>query len=57
MWKSITLRRPLRRPEDKAPGNRPAIGAGDGPDHPFADLMAKLDKIPYRRKLRCAFGR
>ncbi|MEC3950663.1 hypothetical protein [Sphingobium sp. HWE2-09] len=57
MWKSITLRRPLRRPEEKAPSDTAAFGGGGDQDHPFADLMAKLDKIPYRRKLRCAFGR
>lgn len=54
MWKSILFRRPLRRPEHKTerimPSHRPATRA----DGPFADLMAKLDRIPYQRQWKRA---
>ncbi|WP_420144734.1 hypothetical protein [Sphingobium sp.] len=51
MWKTISFRHPLRRrPDANPPAPEPAITT----DHPFADLMAKLDRIPYRRTLRRA---
>ena len=53
MWKAISLRRPLpQRPvvEAQPPDPRPTI------DNPFADLMAKLDRIPYQRRRRTALG-
>lgn len=56
MWKAITLRRPLRRREDKAPDVTTSRAPPSRQDHPFADLMAKLDKIPYRRTRKPAFG-
>lgn len=57
MWKAILFRRPLRRPKDKAetipPSRQPATRA----DGPFADLMEKLDRIPYQRQYRCQWKR
>lgn len=53
MWKSIILRHPLRRSDAK--GAEPPQRAAAGQDGPFADLMAKLDQIPYRRQRKRAF--
>lgn len=53
MWKAINLRRPLRkRPaaEPQSPDVRQTI------DNPFADLMEKLDRIPYQRRRRTALS-
>ncbi|WCP13193.1 hypothetical protein sphantq_01611 [Sphingobium sp. AntQ-1] len=55
MWKSLLTRRPLRRP-DKARDDPPPRDSRTALDNPFADLMAKLDRIPYRRTRRPAFG-
>lgn len=56
MWKAILFRRTLRRAKDDVKGRGPS--ADTAPEtammqsHPFADLMEKLDRIPYRRKRR-----
>ncbi|CAM8652544.1 MULTISPECIES: hypothetical protein [Sphingobium] len=55
MWKSLLTRRPLRRP-DKAKDDPPPRDHHMVRDTPFADLMAKLDRIPYRRTRKPAFG-
>lgn len=55
MWKSLLMRRPLRRP-DKGRNDPAPRDDRVAPDHPFADLMAKLDQIPYRRTPKPAFG-
>lgn len=55
MWKTLLTRRPLRRP-DKAKVDPPPRDNRTAADGPFADLMAKLDKIPYRRTHKPAFG-
>jgi len=55
MWKTLLTRRPLRRP-DKAKVDPPRRDSRTTADSPFADLMAKLDKIPYRRTRKPAFG-
>lgn len=54
MWKAITLRRPFRRRDDKAEDETAPRAVITGQDHPFADLMAQLDKIPYRRQWKAA---
>ncbi|MDO7834123.1 hypothetical protein Q4610_03605 [Sphingobium sp. HBC34] len=48
-------RRPLRRP-DKARDDPPPRDDRIAQDNPFADLMAKLDRIPYHRTRKPAFG-
>jgi hypothetical protein len=55
MWKTLLMRRPLRRP-DKARDDPPLRDSRTAPDSPFADLMAKLDRIPYRRTRKPVFG-
>ncbi|WP_176400391.1 hypothetical protein [Sphingobium sp. Z007] len=55
MWKTLLTRRPLRRP-DKAKVDPPPRDSRSAADGPFGDLMAKLDKIPYRRTRKPAFG-
>jgi hypothetical protein len=55
MWKTLLTRRPLRRP-DKARDDPPPRESRTALDNPFADLMAKLDRLPYRRTRRPAFG-
>ena len=55
MWKTLLTRRPLRRP-DKAKDNPPPREDRIVRDHPFADLMAKLDGIPYKSTRKHAFG-
>lgn len=52
MWKAILFRRPLRRPKDKAETIAPSRPSATRTDGPFADLMAKLDRIPYQRQYR-----
>jgi hypothetical protein len=54
MWKSILFRRPLKQRKDDRTGNAQSQRVGTTPPHPFADLMAKLDKIPYQRRLKRA---
>lgn len=55
MWKTLLTRRPLRRP-DKAKVDPPPRDSRMALETPFTDLMAKLDKIPYRRTHKPAFG-
>jgi hypothetical protein len=55
MWKAITLRRPLRRRADPVSPPEPAPARSDLRDNPFADLMAKLDRIPYQPRRRAAW--
>lgn len=55
MWKTLLTRRPLRRP-DRAKDDPPPRSERIACDTPFADLMAKLDQIPYRRTRKPAFG-
>jgi hypothetical protein len=54
MWKAILFRRPLRRPKDKAEKIAPPGRTTISYDGPFADLMAKLDRIPYQRQWKSA---
>lgn len=56
MWKSILFRRPLRRHEDRTEKIAPSRKASSIADGPFADLMEKLDRIPYRRQWKRAPG-
>ncbi|WP_311268628.1 hypothetical protein [Sphingobium sp. WCS2017Hpa-17] len=54
MWKAILFRRPLRRHEDRTEKIAPPRKAAPIMDGPFADLMEKLDRIPYRRQWKRA---
>lgn|GEM_PF-5857260 len=56
MWKAILFRRPLRRHEDRTEKIAPSRKAPSVADGPFADLMEKLDRIPYRRQWKRAPG-
>lgn len=52
MWKVNLIRRPPKRRDGDREQRPPARRDAPDRDNPFADLMAKLDQIPYVAKRR-----
>jgi hypothetical protein len=47
MWKQFSIRRAPKSPAVPLELEQPRRTRQPEPEHPFADLMAKLDRIPY----------
>jgi hypothetical protein len=52
MWKVNFIRRPPKRRDGDREPHAPARRDASDRENPFADLVAKLDQIPYTAKRR-----
>jgi len=57
MWKQIFFRQAPKSRAGPPETDRPRLSKQADADNPFADLMAKLDRIPYPASPHAALGR